>query len=170
MMVHKKVSTVKGKFIIKGYRGGKLIEYRESPNAVVGDGIDAMLGATVAGSAYPGPWYIGAARTSGGAFDSDFNDTMASHSGWLESNIFEERPQWHNGVSAGGVVSGTTSPTTVSSNLHAIQGLFITNVSTPQSSAGKLWAVTTISPTISVGVNDVYVIFYETTLTPDGNP
>lgn len=137
---------------VECYYDGVLAWRDRFHNLVTTAGLNKLLDATlVTGSAAP-TWYVGlVTSTSFVAFAA--SDTMASHSGWVESQNYSGgvRPTWTPGtISAGSVNNGASKATFNMSASDTIIGCFMANSSTLGGTTGTLYGVGSFSQNYSV--------------------
>lgn len=131
-------------------------------NLVVNVGKNMVLGVQFHGDTPSTTWYIGLVNnTSFSAFAA--GDTMASHTGWLESAAYSEsvRQTWTVGASSGqAITNGTAATFTCNTDSTVLKGIFITDVSTKSGTTGNLWAATAFSANVTCNNGDTIKVTY----------
>lgn len=110
-------------------------------NLVVNEGLDDVLDNYLKGSAYTAAHYVG--LTDGAPVTFAAGDTMASHSGWTEVQLYDEvnRPAATWGTVSGQSVNNSANKAvfTISQNATTIGGCFICTNNTKGGTAGTLY-------------------------------
>lgn len=131
-----------GRFRVRVYEAdGRLIDDFRFSNGMTMQGLNAALSVELAGGSQVNPWYMGLINNVD--FDElNINDTMASHAGWDELTSYNEatREQLTFGAAAGGIISTPNFAEFTLNASVAIQGVFVTSVSTKGGSTGILRA------------------------------
>lgn len=142
-------------------KDGNLKWEEEIFNGIVDEGINQLLDAGFNGGTQVSTWYMGLVDNAG--FTAFANgDTMASHSGWVESTAYTEatRPEWTAGAAASRAV---TNSVTVDFSMNAtatIKGIFITSNNTKSGTTGTLWSTAAFSSNASVTSGDTLKVTY----------
>lgn len=109
-------------------------------NLVVDEGLDDVLDTYLKGSAYTAAHYVGLAD---GTPTFAAGDTMASHTGWVEVQLYDEavRQDATWGTVSGQSVNNSASKAvfTISTNATTIGGCFLTTNSTKGGTTGTLY-------------------------------
>jgi hypothetical protein len=132
---------LKGRWKAQVIRDGEVIDEQEFPNGIVNEGLNYLLDAAFNGGSPISTWYIGLINNAGfTALNSA--DTMASHSGWVETSAYTEatRREWTSGAASGRAI---TNASTVDFSIDAtvtIRGIFITSNNTKGGTSGTLWS------------------------------
>jgi len=131
----------KGHFVVEHHRDGKLLATKHIDNAVVAEGVNAILDTYFNSSAQVATWYLG---LIGSAVAGDLvdGDTMASHAGWTEEQSYTEavRQTWTVGAAASKSVTNAAYVVYSINATVTISGLFCCSDSTKGGTAGTLWA------------------------------
>ena len=125
-------------------------------NLVTTAGKNDMLDKYFAGSAYTAAWYVGLIdNTSWSAVAA--GDTMASHSGWVESTAYTEGTREVVAFSAASAASKAASgPTEFTINATVtIRGAFLASNSTKGGTTGILYSAAAFSGTRALVLNDL---------------
>ncbi len=125
-------------------------------NTVMTAGVTDLVDKYFKGSAYTAAWYAGLIDNSSFTGITATN-TMASHSGWLESTAYSSanRPTVSFGTAASGSIANSASPASFDINATAtINGAFVANNNTKGGSAGTLYSAGSFASTRSVSSGD----------------
>jgi hypothetical protein len=110
-------------------------------NGILQAGINSLLDTFFRYGTAPAAFYLGIIDDSGyTALASD--DTMASHSGWIEVTNYTAatRPAWGPEAAAAGLLTATAPCSFVMNASKTAKGLFVCTESTKGGSTGTLWA------------------------------
>lgn len=152
----------RGRFLIEHRnKTGKLIGVYRIPNGIVDEGMNMILETMFHAGSQSSTWYIGLVDNAGFTGFNDA-DTMASHTGWVESTAYSAgtRPQWTCGAAASRQI---TNASTVDFSINAsatLKGIFVTDNNTKSGTTGNLWATAAFSSTVSVQSGDTLKITY----------
>lgn len=135
---------------------GMLKWLEEIDNLVMTAGKNDLADKYFAGSAYTATWFVGLIdNTSYTAVAA--GDTMASHSGWIESAAYSEATReavtWS--AAAGGVKAASTYTEFTINATATIRGAFMNSVGTKSGTTGVLYSAAAFVATRSVVVNDL---------------
>lgn len=122
-------------------RDGKTLWVDEGPNLIVTAGRNKLLDETLAGSSYTAAWYMG---LTDGTPTAAAGDTMSSHAGWVEVELYDEATRealTFAAASSGSKATSADASFTISTNATTVGGVFITSVSTKGGTTGVLFAV-----------------------------
>jgi hypothetical protein len=154
------------KYSVTCTRDGKVIWVEDFHNLVVTAGLDAILDAAFKTGLTSPAWYIGLVN------DASFSaytvgDTLASHSGWLETAGYSgNRKAFTPGSISAGSVSNLGSPAVFTMNTTVtVRGAFLANAAS--GSSGILYGVGDLSAPRSVIAADVLSV--SVTLTAASN-
>ena len=132
---------IKGKFRVEHIRDGKVIGIHDIKNAVVNEGLDAILDIMFHADTQITTWYLG---LIGSAVLADLlaTDTMASHPNWTEEQSYTEgvRQEWDEDAASGQEISNSTYVAFSINATTTISGIFCCSDSTKGGSSGTLWA------------------------------
>jgi hypothetical protein len=150
-----------GKFKVQHIRDNKVLDEVEFNNGIVNEGINQLLDAGFNGGSQISTWYIGLINNA--SFTALNNaDTMASHTGWLESADYTEgtRREWTSGAAAArAVTNGTTVDFSINANV-TLRGIFITSNNTKSGTTGVLWSTATFLSNVVATNGDTLRITY----------
>lgn len=155
-------AKLKGRFTIQHFNAaGDLIGSYRFPNGIVDVGINHILETEFNGGAAISSWYIGLVNNAGWSAFANA-DTMASHSGWVETADYAEstRPEWTAGTAAGRAI---TNAATVDFSINAtvtIKGIFITSGSAKSGTTGTLWSTAAFASPVSANNGDTLKVTY----------
>lgn len=148
---------VEGHWIFSAYRpdgkgGHRLLWREETKNLVVNQGLDGLLGSTLAGWTQVNTWYTGV--TSGHPTIAAA-DTGSSHAGWdeFEGYTAATRPTWVQAGVSGQSIDNSASKASFSLNADgSIGGGFVISVNSKGVNGGSLYAVSSFAlKTLSSG-------------------
>jgi len=152
---------LKGQWKAQLVRDSKVIGEYDFPNGIVNVGLNYLLDASFNGGSAVSTWYIGLINNAG--FTALNNaDTMASHSGWVETDDYTEgtRPEWTSGAASSRAV---TNSATVDFSIDAtvtIRGIFITSNNTKSGTTGTLWSTGNFLSNVSAANGDTLRVTY----------
>lgn len=145
-------------------KDGKIKATGAFPNAATTAGRNLMLNVMFRGTAASTTWYGGLIDNAGFSALAAA-DTMASHSGWLESTVYSNatRPAWSPGAASGALL--TAAIATFNINAAAtLYGVFVVDNNTKGGTTGTLWATGAFDATLAVVNTDTLDVTYETEL------
>ena len=153
---------MKGAFKVDHFdKQGKLKGTYEFPNGIVDVGMNHILDTQFTGSAGVSPWYIGIVDNA--SFTAFANaDTMASHTGWIESSAYTEanRQEWTEGAAAArSITNGTTVDFSINATV-TLKGIFVTSDNTKAGTTGTLWSTAAFASNVSAVNGDTLKITY----------
>jgi hypothetical protein len=155
-------SNVKGFFTVEHLnKDGELIGTYEFPNGIVDEGMEYLLDAGFNGSSQTSTWYMGLVDNSGWTeFSND--DTMSSHSGWSECNVYTEagRPEWDAGSASSRQVTNADTTNFSINDTATLKGIFVCTDNTKDGSSGTLWSTAAFSSTVSTSNGDTIKVTY----------
>lgn len=136
-------------------------------NGAVTVGLNYVLDTAFRNQSQLATWYCGIIA-AGSYTGVSVNDTMSSHSGWVELTGYSEsvRQTWSPGAAASGVIANSTAMAFTINSTSTAQGIFITSSSTKSGTTGTLWATAVESSSFAVTSGVVLNAIYEITLTP----
>jgi len=130
-------------FEVECYDSKGRLKWRDTiKNLVVDEGLDDVLDKYLKGSAYTAAHYVG---LTDGTPTPNAADTMASHAGWAEVQLYDEAARqtatW--GAVSGKSVDNSASKAvfTISTNATTIGGCFLCTNSTKGGTTGTLYGV-----------------------------
>ncbi len=138
------------------------------PNAATYEGLNLLQGVMFKGTTPITTWYFGLIAASPTPTLATL-DTMASHTGWTESVIYDEatRQAWVPGTPASGAMATLTAASlTVSTGGGTVRGAFLTSNSAKSGTTGTLWATALEASNRTVVAAQVLQIYYTNTFTP----
>ena len=153
---------MQGRFIVEHFDiDGLLKGTYEFPNGIVDVGMNHILDTQFHGTTAVGTWYI--ALVDNASFSAFANaDTMATHSGWLESVAYTEanRQEWTEDAASSRAI---TNSTTVDFSINAtttLKGIFVTSDNTKSGTTGTLWSTAAFASNVSAVNGDTLKITY----------
>jgi hypothetical protein len=153
---------LKGRFIFKLERDGKVIDEWESPNLVTNIGRNTVLNTAIGGVTQIAVWYIGLIDNAGFSALAA-GDTMASHAGWTENASYSNasRPTYSPAAASSQSITNAASVATFNINGTAtINGAFITSNNTISGTSGTLLCEASFGSTRSVISGDTLAVTY----------
>lgn len=151
----------RGKFLVEHIRNGVVIGSFFLPNGITDVGLNSILNVQFDSAAQITTWYIGLVdNASFSAFATA--DTMASHTGWLESTAYSEsvRQTWGAGTASARSITNASAATFSINASATLKGVFITSNSTKSGTTGTLWSTAAFASTVSVINGDSMKITY----------
>lgn len=142
-------------------KDGNLKWEEDFPNGIVNVGIAYLLDAGFEDGAKSTTWFI--ALIDNASFSAlAAADTMAAHSGWVESSAYaaSTRPTWTNGVTASRSMTNAATVDFAMNATATIKGVFITSNSTKAGTTGTLWSTAAFSSNAAVTNGDTLKITY----------
>ncbi len=161
---------VKGRSNFKP-RGRFILEHRDSKgvlksrqlfkNAVVDEGLEALLDALFNEGTQPTNWYMGLVNNSGWTAFANA-DTMAAHAGWVELVAYTEatRPEWLADAAASRAVTNSTTTDFSINGTATVKGIFVASENTKSGTTGILWATASLATAQPVSSGDTLKITY----------
>jgi hypothetical protein len=161
------MSTAKSKFALAGhykiehFRDGKLIGVDHCENLVVDEGLDYILGASLAGVTDISAWYLG-------IFESNYtpaaDDTAANIAGrCVESVAYDEanRVTFNYAAVSGQALTNSANRAVFTCNAQkTMYGLFMVSLSTKQGTTGTLISVAPFDNARGVIAGDELLVTY----------
>jgi hypothetical protein len=80
---------IKGQYIVDHYRRGRLLDRHVINNAIVYDGLNAIINAFIFGTYTSLNWFFGLMDATNSSNNGVITDTMASHPSWQELQVYE---------------------------------------------------------------------------------
>jgi hypothetical protein len=143
-------------------RAGEVTRWGSFHNSITGAALNAILDAYFNEGTQPAGFYIGLIdNDSYSELDSD--DTMSSHSGWIENTDYSQaaRPQWNPSAAASGLLAGAAACEYTMTAAADIAGMFVTTDDTKGGTDGLLWSHGEFSVVQSMQVGETLKCFYE---------
>ena len=152
---------MKGRFLCRHFRGGKLIGTHEFANGVTNEGLNKLLDVMFHATTQIDPWYFGLINNSGYTGLSA-GDTMSSHAGWAESTDYDEatRVAFTEAAAASQSIASSAASVFTMNATVTIKGIFVTSVNTKGGTTGTLWATALNTSDISCVAADVLQFSY----------
>ena len=162
--------NIKGKFILKHFRKGKLIGTHETPNLITNEGLNSMLDVAFGGAAQNGTWYFGLIDNA--AFSAvAVGDTAAKITGtenapttnaWQVDINYSEanRIEWVDDAASG---QSKTNSAAASFSVNAgvtIKGAFLVSSNVKSGTAGVLWSAAAFGTAITAIAGDSIEVTY----------
>ena len=131
----------KGRFKVEHVRDGKVIAIKHIQNAVVNEGIDAILDIMFHAESQITTWYLGLINDADSA-DLLATDTMTSHPNWTEDQSYTEanRQEWTEDAASGQEITNSTYVAFSINATVTISGIFCCSDNTKGGTSGILWA------------------------------
>lgn len=161
----KQRTSLKGQFYIEHLnKAGELIGKYKVPNGIVDEGLNKILDTMFNSSGPIATWHIGLVDNAGfSAFAN--SDTMASHSGWVESAAYVEanRVTWASGAAAARTITnGSTADFSINATV-TLKGIFITSNNTKSGTTGVLWSTASFASNVAASNGDTLKVTYSIT-------
>ncbi len=131
----------KGRFDVKIFdKNGKLKKKLTAHNGVVNVGKDTILGVMFNAATQITAWFTGLINNSPSPTLAA-TDTMASHSGWVESQDYSEatRPAWPEDAPASQQITNSTAVVFSINATVTIAGFFLNSINIKGGATGTLW-------------------------------
>lgn len=155
---------LKGKYILKHYREGKLLKTLEFPNGIVNVGKDSLLDIMFHATSQITAWFFGLIDAASYTTGIAATDTMASHGGWIEFVTYSEgtRPAWPENAASGQAIINITLADFSITGSGVLKGAFLTSDSAKSGSSGTLWSTALFETgDLSVANGDTVRLQYE---------
>ena len=158
------LATVRGRFHVEHYNSkGELLSTQDFDNGVTNVGKDLILDVMFndATAILQSAWDISLIDNAGFTALAAA-DTMASHTGWVELQAYDEatRVAWGPGASASQSVTNAAVATFNLNATDVVYGIFVTSEGTKGGTTGTLWSTAAFSATIPVTSGDQLKITY----------
>jgi hypothetical protein len=153
--------VVGGRFTIEHRRDGELLSVDESPNLVVNEGLNSLLGIMFNGVTQIGTWYVGLFEGNYTPVAGVTAATIASAS--TESTAYDEatRPAYVEAAASGQAITNSANRATFTMNAtKTIYGAFLISESTKGGTTGTLFAASRFSSSKAVVDNDELLVTY----------
>jgi hypothetical protein len=127
----------RGEFRCECWRDGKLVWVEEVENKIVDEGLTAMLEQSL-GNGTQSTWYLGLADAA--PMNVAAGDTMASHSTWVDTDVYSDtnRLAWSPDAAASKSITNSTSVDYSINATGTIGGLFCCDDNTVGGTSGTL--------------------------------
>lgn len=152
---------LKGQWKAQLIRDNAVIGEYDFPNGIVNVGLNYLLDASFNGGTAISTWYIGLINNAG--FTALNNaDTMASHSGWVETADYTEgtRPEWTAGAASARAVTNSATVDFAVNATVTIRGIFITSNNTKSGTTGTLWSTGNFLSNVNASNGDTLRVTY----------
>ena len=156
---------LRGQFRLEVWRQGKIVESEVLNNLITYEGFDHLLDSTFDAATQVANWYIGFIDNSGFSAVA-IGDTHDSHAGWTETTPYSDatRVEWGPDAAVNGVITNSTSADFTINATAAINGIFISNISTKGSTAsGVLFNAASLAAVKNVVSGDTVKVTYQLT-------
>ncbi len=133
-------SSLRGRFLVRiRDKNGRLKKELVAHNGITNVGKDDLLGVMFNAGSQSTTWYVGIINTSPTLADTD---TMASHSGWVEHDIYSEanRPEWVEDPPASQQITNPAKTIFTIDEAATVSGFFLVNENTKLGTTGILWS------------------------------
>ena len=154
-----------GHIVVECVRNGKVIWTEKGPNLIVTTGRNKLLDETLAGSSYTAAWYMGLIDNNAFSAIAAAN-TMASHSGWTETDKYDEATRQalsFAAASAGTKATSADCSFTINDTV-TINGIFVASANTKGESASTLFAAKSFTSPRACVDDDVLNVSYSVSL------
>ena len=152
----------RGKFHIQHFdRHGNLLGTYDLNNGITDLGLNALLDVKFHSGTQVTTWYIGLIDNASYSALSN-SDTLASHTGWVESSAYTNstRPQWTVGAASS---RSSTNSSTVDFTMNAtttVKGIFIASDNTKGGTTGELWSTAAFGSNVVLNSGDTLKTTY----------
>lgn len=150
-----------GVWTVEHIRDGQVIGTQVIRNSVPDVGMNALLGIMFDSVTQITTWYIGLVDNAGfSAFAN--SDTMASHSGWVESVAYSDaaRITWGAGTATARSITNATAATFNINATATIHGIFVVSNNTKGGTTGTLWSTAAFGSNVVVNNGDQLKVTY----------
>lgn len=133
-----------GRFRVRHFRHGELVQEFEVPNAIQIAGRVYLLETALDGRAQETDWYMGLFNDDGSGGQDDDLSTVT----WTENTSYDEstRPAWDPEPIVGGDVETAMSVEFTINATVELRGVFIVSDNTKGGTTGVLWAIASFQP------------------------
>ena len=150
-----------GTFFVEHVRDGKIIDVFETPNLVVNEGLNSILGIMFNGVTQVTTWYVGLFEGNYTPVDGVTAATITANS--TECVAYDEvtRVAYNEAAAAAQSISNTANKATFTFNAtKTIYGAFLVSNSTKSGTTGTLFAATRFAASKAVVAADQLLVTY----------